>query len=84
MLMQPTIYTVAELNYDLVVGPDTVVTPSYEPRYIYDVKFGCRPAEIISAEKLIESETRKAESRTLAKLIQNRAGYEDWLIADEA
>jgi hypothetical protein len=31
MLMMPTVYTRTELEYDLVVGADTVVTPSYDP-----------------------------------------------------
>lgn len=30
-LMMPTKYTRAELDYDLVVGKDTVVSPSYDP-----------------------------------------------------
>lgn len=31
MLMMPTAYTRAEVEYDLVVGNDTVVSPSYDP-----------------------------------------------------
>ena len=84
MLMQPTRYKVSELDYDLVVGPDTVVEPSYDPHCIRDVKYGCRPVEIISAEKLIAHNTGRGESRKLAKLLQNSAGFEDWLIEEEA
>ena len=31
MLMMPTVYTRAELDYDLVVGADTVVTDAMTP-----------------------------------------------------
>ena len=34
MLMMPTVYTRAELDYDLVVGADTIVTPSYDPHCV--------------------------------------------------
>ena len=90
MLMQPTVYSRSEVEYDLIVGPDTVVTPSYDPHCVNDVKYGCKPVEVISAEKLIDHSSGeaisrgKAESRKLAKVIQNSAGYEDWLIEEEA
>ena len=52
MLMMPTVYSRAELEYDLVVG-DTVVTPSYDPHCTNgDISGGCEPVAVISAEKL--------------------------------
>lgn len=51
--MMPTVYTRAELEYDLVVGPDTVVTPSYDPHCANgEISGGYRPVAVISAEKL--------------------------------
>ena len=44
----------SELEYDRIVGPDIVVTPSYDPHCVNDVKYGSTPVEIISSEKLID------------------------------
>merc|ERR1740124_260832 len=84
MLMEPTGYSAAELNYDLVVGNDTVVTPTRDPHCVNDITNGCTPIEIISAEKLVDHATGRAESRKLAKVLQNSTGFEDWLIEEEA
>lgn len=51
--MMPTVYTYGELDYDVVVGPDTVVEPSYDPHCANgDISGGCRPVLVVSAEKL--------------------------------
>ena len=50
MLMMSTVYTRAELDYDHVVGPDTVVTPSYNPECVNNMPGTCFPIEIISGE----------------------------------
>jgi len=84
MLMQQTRYTVEEMDYDLIVGPDTIVAPTRDPHCVNDVTNGCKPIEVISAEKLVDRATGGAESRKLAKVLQNSAGFEDWLIEEEA
>jgi len=84
MLMQQTRYTVEEMDYDLIVGPDTIVAPTRDPHCVNDVTNGCKPIEVISAEKLVDHATGRAESRKLAKVLQNSAGFEDWLIEEEA
>jgi len=49
MLMMPTVYTRDELDYDRVVGPDTVVTPVYDPHCAAgEVTQGCKPVAVIS------------------------------------
>lgn len=84
MLMRPEANAKAEMTYDLIVGPDTVVTPSYDPHCVHDIGTSCKPIEVISAEKLIDHNTGRAESRKLAKILQSSAGYGDWLIEEEA
>ena len=83
MLMQPTRYTKEEMDYDLIVGNQTV-TPSYDPHCLNDVSGGCFPIEIISAEKLVEQDTGVAEGRKIAKVLEGRTGVEDWLIPEDA
>jgi hypothetical protein len=55
MLMLPFAYTREELDYDIVVGNEIEVTPSYDPHCDSengDVTDGCAPVAVISAEKL--------------------------------
>jgi len=84
MLMQPTRYTKEEMAYDLIVGPDTYVSPSYDPHCLNDVTTGCEPIEIISAERLVEADTGPIEGRRIANVLVNRTGIQDYLIEEEA
>ena len=84
MLMQPTRYTKEEMAYDLIVGNDTVVTPSYDPHCVNDVSGGCHPIQIISAERLVETTTGPEEGVKIARSLRNNTGVEDYLIAEEA
>ncbi len=84
MLMQPTRYTKEEMAYDLIVGPDTYVSASYDPHCENDVTAGCEPIEIISAEALVEPETGVAEGRKIANVIVNNTGIKDWMIEEDA
>jgi len=84
MLMQPTRYTKEEMAYDLIVGPDTFVSPSYDQHCLNDVTTGCEPIEIISAERLVEADTGPAEGRKIANALVNRTGIKDYLIEEEA
>jgi len=69
MLMMPTVYTLAELDYDLVVGDDEV-TPSYDPHCDNgDVTDGCKPVAIISAEKLQDYAEGPAETARIANVL---------------
>jgi len=69
MLMMPTVYTLAELDYDLVVGDDEV-TPSYDPHCNNgDVTDGCEPIAVISAEKLRDYDEGPAETARIANVL---------------
>jgi len=84
MLMMPTVYTRAELNYDLVVGADTVVTPSYDPHCANgDVSDGCEPAAVISAEKLRDYTEGPAETAKIAKVLLKDERTGQYVIAEE-
>jgi len=84
MLMQPTRYKKSEMTYDLIVGNDTVVTPSYDPHCVNDVSGGCHPIQIISAERLVDVTSGELEGRKIARSLQGRTGIDDYLIAEEA
>lgn len=83
MLMQPTAYTKEEMAYDLIVG-DTEVTPSYDPHCVTDVSGGCEPVEIISAERLVETDTGPEENRKIGTALLNKHGFEEDLIPEDA
>jgi hypothetical protein len=83
MLMVPTAYTKEEMAYDLIVGPDTNVTASYDPHCVNDLT-NCHPLKIISAEKLIDLDDGPAEGRKIAETLQGGQGIEEWLIDEEA
>ena len=79
MLMEPTGYQKEELAYDLVVGNDTVVTPSYDPHCTNgDMTDGCEPVAVLSAEKLriTDSDAGKNETTAIANALirDNRMG----------
>ena len=84
MLMQPTRYSKEDLDYDLLVGANTTVTPSYDIHCIDDVTAGCEPIEIISGERLVDVENGYTEGRKIAKVLESRTGIEDWLIPEDA
>jgi hypothetical protein len=72
MLMMPTVYTRWEVDYDLVVGANTVVTPSYDPHCANgDVSGGCEPVAVLSAEKLIDPTVGPAETTKIANILKN-------------
>ncbi len=84
MLKQPERYHKDLMTYDLIVGPDTIVEPSYDPHCVNDVSGGCEPIEIISTERLVELSTGKAEGRKIAQVLRNNDGVKDWLIEEDA
>jgi len=86
MLRKPTIYTKEELDYDRVVGIDTVVTPSYDPHCTNngDVTDGCKPVAIISAEKLIDRTEGPVETAIIANVLHNDDRTGQYVIAPEA
>ena len=85
MLMMPTVYTRAELDYDLVVGADTVVTPRFDPHCINgDVTDGCEPVAVISAEKLRDYAEGPAETAKIANVLLNDERTGQYVIAEEA
>ena len=84
MLMQPTGYSRDEVEYDLIVGKDTIVNASYDPHCVNDVSNGCHPVQVISGERLVELDTGPAEGRKIAMALQNHTGISEYLIEEEA
>jgi len=83
MLMMPTVYSRDEVAYDKIVG-DQVVTPNYDPHCVNDVSGGCVPIKIISAERLVKSETGPAETRKIAEVLINNPKMAQYVIEEEA
>lgn len=84
MLMMPTVYTKAEMDYDLIVG-NTVVTPSYDPHCTNgDISGGCQPVAIISAEKLRDYTDGPAETALIASVLNNDNRTGQYVIAQNA
>jgi hypothetical protein len=84
MLMMPTVYTREELDYDLVVGANTVVTPSYDPHCANgDVSGGCEPVAVLSAEKLIDPTVGPTETTKIANILKNDSRTGQYVIASE-
>eukprot|EP00957_Ditylum_brightwellii_P069952 5312212-Ditylum_brightwellii.AAC.1 len=77
----PTVYTVYELRYDLIVGDDTVVEPSYDPNCAL-VSNGCEPVKVISAERLVTLDRGPAVGLEIADVIDGKEGMT--VIAPEA
>lgn len=82
MLMMPTVYTRAELDYDLVVGADTVVTPSYDPM-CSQVTEGCEPVAVISAENLRDYSLGPAETTQIANVLMRDSRIGSYVIEPE-
>lgn len=83
--MMPTVYTYGELDYDLVVGPDTVVEPSYDPHCENgEISGGCRPVMVVSAEKLRDYTDGPIETQKIANLLVNNAKMSPYVIDPEA
>ena len=83
MLMQPTRYKKEDMTYDLIVG-NFPVTDTYDPHCLNDVSGGCVPVEVISAEKLVEHDTGKAETQKIANVLRGKRGIGDYLINEDA
>ena len=85
MLMQPFNFRREQLDYNLVVGADTVVTPSYDPHCTNgDVSGGCRPVAIISAEKLLDQTEGPGETAKIANVLMNSSKMSPYVINQEA
>lgn len=85
MLMMPTVYTRDELDYDVVVGVDTVVTPRYDPHCTNgDVSGGCEPVAVVSAEKLLDATAGPSETAAIADALMNDSRTGQYVIASEA
>lgn len=81
----PTVYTYGELDYDLVVGPDTVVEPSYDPHCANgEISGGCRPVLVVSAEVLRDYTEGPTETEKIANLLINNAKMSPYVIENEA
>jgi len=84
MLMMPTVYTKAEMDYDLIVG-NAAVTPSYDPHCTNgDISGGCQPVAIISAEKLRDYTDGPAETALIASVLNNDDRTGQYVIAQNA
>lgn len=82
--MEPTGYSRAELDYDLVVGNDVVVTPAYDPHCESgEVTDGCQPVAVISAEKLRDYTEGPAETAAIANALMKDDRMGQFVIAEE-
>eukprot|EP01082_Thalassiosira_pseudonana_P014238 g12977.t1 g12977 contig7:587793-589625(-) len=85
MLMRPEVYHRSELEYDLVVGADTVVTPNYDSHCGNgEISGGCQPVAVISAEKLRDYDEGPTETEAIAKVLLNSPKMSPYVIASEA
>jgi hypothetical protein len=85
MLMMPFNFKREELDYDLVVGADTVVSPTYDPHCENgDVSGGCEPVAVISAEKLLDYTAGPAETAKIANVLKNSPKMSPYVIDPEA
>lgn len=85
MLMMPTVYTRAELDYDRVVGRNTQVSPTYDPHCAAgDVTQGCQPVAVISAEVLRNYTEGPSETAKIANLLNTDERMQPFMIAQEA
>ena len=75
ILIVPTVYTKAELDYDVVVVNKTV-TPNYDPHFIYDVSAGCELVLILSGERIVDISDGPAEGLKIANIIDRKKGME--------
>ena len=80
--MMPTVYTREELDYDLVVGADTVVTDAYDPNCA-TVTEGCEPVAVISAENLRDYTRGPAETALIASVLKRDSRIGDYVIEQE-
>ena len=82
MLMMPTAYTREELDYDLVVGADTVVTDEYDPNCAL-ITEGCEPVAVLSAENLKDYSRGPAETSLIASVLKRDTKIGDYVIEAE-
>jgi hypothetical protein len=85
MLMMPHIFQREELDYDLVVGKDTIITPSYDPHCENnDISGGCEPILIISAEQLADHNTGAEETAKIGNLLKSNPKMSPYVLEQEA
>jgi len=75
------------LSYNDFVGPDTVVTPSYDAFCDTDssaISGGCAPVAIFSGEKLMDYDTGPAETTAIANTLLRDDRMRAYVITDEA
>lgn len=74
-----------QLDYDLVVGADAVVTPTYDPHCANgDVSAGCEPVAIFSAEKLLDYTAGPEETTAIANALLSHDKMSQFVIEPEA
>ena len=85
MLMLPYNYNREELDYNLVVGPNTVVEPSYDPHCADgDISGGCEPVAVISAEKLLDQSEGPNETAAIANVLMLSPKMSPYVIDTDA
>mmetsp|Transcript_2319 Transcript_2319/g.3614 ORF Transcript_2319/g.3614 Transcript_2319/m.3614 type:complete len:406 (+) Transcript_2319:57-1274(+) len=73
MLMIPNGYKFEDLQYDVVVGADTHVEPSYDPNCAL-ISNGCAPVKVISAERLADPVKGPAVGLEIAAAVDDKEG----------
>lgn len=82
--MIPFGYPPEKLEYGLVVGNGTVVTPSYDPHCANDeISGGCTPVAVISAEYLRDYSKGPAETAAIANVLLKDDRMGKYVIAEE-
>ena len=85
MLMLPYNYDREELDYNRVVGPDTVVEPSYDTHCANgDISGGCEPVAVISAEKLLDQSEGSNETAAIASVLMLSPKMSPYVIDSDA
>eukprot|EP00956_Cyclotella_meneghiniana_P001989 scaffold2242_cov57-Cyclotella_meneghiniana.AAC.3 len=85
MLMLPYNYDREELDYNRVVGPDTIVDPSYDPHCANgDISGGCEPVAVISAEKLLDLSEGPNETAAIASALMLSPKMSPYVIDSDA
>ena len=73
------------MTYDLIVGADTVVTPSYDPNCANGKVSGwCEPVAIISADLVRDPIVGKNETATIAEVLSKEEGMGMFVIDESA
>ena len=82
MSIMPNFFTKHEVRHGRFVHENQTVAPSYDPMCATLSK-GCYPVLVIDPVKLAEPDYGANESRKMAELMNQTAGFEDWMVEED-